>query len=301
MFIPCSNSTRNSEKTSQYNCTLKIDTHGEIDMPWWESGAFWGIAGIVAGFLISTAYFCIGKERISMKCHKTTRHITSEEIVYMSKIGFLSNNQLKNISKTTIKFTNSGNRTIEPSDYAIKEPLGVHISGHLYQNLASADNNNSLPTITPMEDNKYKIEFDFLKPKQSFSIALFHDGIATAFGELRSGKSISKDRMIFSEIHYMHFDYMDFYNLPSINFRERKYKMYNRRFRNLRFLLRSKAKHPLIFVCFSIIVYFVITVKPLLFAVTGLSLGILIGSILFRIKDFFINFCSKYDHKGGGV
>lgn len=261
-------------------------------MPWWESGAFWGIAGIVAGLLISTAYYCIGKERILMKCHKTTRLIPPEEIVYLSNIGFLSNNQLKNLIETTLKFTNSGNRTIEPSDYATKEPLGVHISGRLYQHHASADNNNSLPTITPMEDNKYKIEFDFLKPKQSFSIALFHDGIANVFGELKSGRSIGIIRGIIGAIVTSMLTSI----LGNIT-----YCMDGQRRPSLFSSLISQIIRLLPFAILIITVYFVFTVKPLLFAVFGVIVGILTGEILFGIKNFLMNFYNKFNHKGGGV
>lgn len=253
-------------------------------MPWWESSAFWG----VAGFLISFICLLVGKERILMKHHITTRLVTPEEIVYMSKIGFLSNNQLKNINKTTIKFTNSGNRTIEPSDYATKEPLGVHISGRLYQHHASADNNNSLPTITPVEDNKYKIEFDFLKPKQSFSITLFHDGIANVFGELRSGRSIGIIGGIIRNIGM---------NIPE----NIMYCMNGQRRPSLFSSLISRIISLLLFAIFIITVHFVFTVKPLLFAVFGVIVGILTGEILFGIRDFLMNFYNKFNHKGGGV
>lgn len=230
-------------------------------MPWWESSLFWGVVGIVVGFLISTIYYLIGKERISMKHHITSKLIITKETLVAAGVNLVFDNQTINqLIETTVKFTNSGNRTIEPLHYATKEPLGIYVVGHFFRYNVWADNKNSIPNIKLIGDDKYKIEFDFLKPKQTFSIKLFHDGTVDVFGELRSGSSWGLKLNL---------------NLP----------MY--------FRMERRCVSPLLRViefcalgASGVVIYFVLTFEPLLFAVIGIILGVIIANLLFSIIKF---------------
>lgn len=232
-------------------------------MPFWESSVFWGVAGIVVGFLISTIYYFAGKERYSMKHSITTKQIVTREITNIPEIKVsFDDKPLVELTQSTIKFINSGNQIITPHDYAAKEPLGVHISGHLYKYSASAENSNSMPEIKPLDSKKHKIEFDFLKPKQSFSIVLFHDGSITVFGDLIEGGGYGTDIGVL----YCRLDR----------------RMYRRP------TLVWKIKRTLSFVGTFIAIitagYFLFTIRSLLFATIGIILGMIIANIPIYIK-----------------
>lgn len=219
-------------------------------MPFWESSIFWGIDGIVAGFLISTIFYFVGKERYSMKHRITAKQIVTREITSIPEINVSFNNKpLKELTESTIKFTNSGNQIITPDDYATKEPLGIHISGRLYKYSASAENNNSMPEIEPLGKKTYKIKFDFLKPKQSFSIVMFHDGNITIFGDLRRGKGFGA---------------------------------------NITMAKRSPTLVPKLFVgafaIISVVGYFLFPISPLISATIGIIWGTIVGNLLKYIK-----------------
>lgn len=236
-------------------------------MPWWESSLFWGITGLVGGILISTIFYFVGKERYLMKYRIATKQIISSDITNIAGITiFFNEHPIKELVKTTIKFTNSGNQTIEPSDYAVKEPLCIHILGHLYQHSVSAENNNSIPTITPIDSDKYKIEFDFLKPKQSFTIEIFHNGNIDVLGELRSGNTTS--------------------HRFEMNFR----RYCKAHYQSVLSLVINKVLLPICLLCLPIcvlvlIIYVLCTVKPFLFGTIGVICGITItGLLLFSKK-----------------
>lgn len=83
-------------------------------MPFWESSAFWGIAGIVVGFLGSTIYYFVGKERYSMKHRMTTKQIVTREITSIPEIKVsFDDRAIEELTESTIKFVNSGNQTFQ--------------------------------------------------------------------------------------------------------------------------------------------------------------------------------------------
>lgn len=229
-------------------------------MPWWESNIFWGIAGIVGGALVSAIYQCIGKERYTMKHRKTIKKITPKEATDIPEAkAFFKNQSIKELFMTTIKFTNCGNKTIGPSDYAAQEPLGIQIFGQLCKCNVSAENHNSMPKLRPWNGNKYKIDFDFLKPRQSFSIKLLHSGYVKVFGELRSGKSIAATAKLYSK------------NMMIVE------APLSPVFSIVRLLLSTGAVIAA--------VYFLFTVKPLLFTIIGIICGAAASNLLFFIKE----------------
>ena len=232
-------------------------------MPFWESSAFWGIAGIVVGFLGSTIYYFVGKERYSMKHQITTKQIVTKEITNIPEVKVSFDDRvIEELTESTIKFVNSGNQIITPHDYAAKEPLGVHISGHLYKYSTSAENSNSVPEIKPFGKNKYKIEFDFLKPKQSFSIVMFHDGNITIFGDLIEGRGFGTDIGVL----YCIVDH----------------RMYKRS--ALAWKIKKALKFVGVFTAIITAGYFLFTIRPLLFATGGIIFGAFCGYISVSIK-----------------
>lgn len=161
-------------------------------MPWNDSGTLLGIAGLVVGLIgiiVSVVLY------FRSKCKKTLGYtIDSTQLISKKMTGIpklkvsIDDQPVETLSSTTILFFNAGNQSIVLSDFAIKEPLGISITGRLHSYDVSADNPNSTPTLQPIKDKTFYVKFDFLKQKQSFSITLLHDGTVSVFGELTNGE-----------------------------------------------------------------------------------------------------------------
>lgn len=165
-------------------------------MPFWESNIFWGVAGIVGavvGVIVSAFFFFLGKSKKLLEYQVTSVDLIMDKIANIRGIEVTFNGKpIKSLVSTTIKFTNSGNQTINSDDFAKLEPLNATITGqflnaqHGYK--VSSSNPNSYPTIEIKNDNTAIIKFDFLKPKQSLTITLWHSGNLSVGGELKAGK-----------------------------------------------------------------------------------------------------------------
>ena len=157
-------------------------------MPQFDSSAFWGIAGIVVGIIVATFFFLIGKNKKILEYQITSFSLISKELSNIPSINVTFHEQpVKSLISTAIQFTNVGNQTIVSSDFASMDSLSVHID-HLYGYNVTADNKNLLPLIKSIDDNVIDIKFEFLKPNQSFTVKILHDGDVGVFGELKTGK-----------------------------------------------------------------------------------------------------------------
>ena len=161
-------------------------------MPWDDPTVLWGIAGIIVGLIgiiVSAFSFFCGKSKKLLEHRMESTQLITEKMTSVQNLKLTIDDQpIESLASTTIKFINSGNQSIFSSDFAPKEPLGVTITGHLYGHDVFADNQNSIPLIQPFDNKTYHITFDFLKPKQSFSITLIHNGTLEIIGELMDGK-----------------------------------------------------------------------------------------------------------------
>jgi len=98
------------------------------------------------------------------------------------------------LTLTEIEFINQGNSTINYSDFATLAPLQVISSGHFFnletikEDSISSDNPNLNPKIEIVDSKTLNLIFEYLKPKQSFSISILHDGEVTVEGDLKAGK-----------------------------------------------------------------------------------------------------------------
>lgn len=101
---------------------------------------------------------------------------------------------VSDLALTKIEFTSRGNSTIKGSDFATLAPLQVISTGHFFnletinEKSISSDNPNLNPTVKVVDKKTLNITFEYLKPKQSFSISILHDGEVSIAGDLKSGK-----------------------------------------------------------------------------------------------------------------
>lgn len=115
----------------------------------------------------------------------------------MSKIPGLEN-ALKgeftsDLTSTTIEFISRGTSTIIDSDFATLAPLQIVSTGHFFNletigEQISSNNPNFNPKVSVIDNKKFSITFEYLKPKQAFSVSVLHDGRISVSGDLKSGK-----------------------------------------------------------------------------------------------------------------
>ena len=160
-----------------------------------ELNEFWGIGGFAVGviaLILSIVFYLCGKKRQLLEHQTTSIQLITKRMSNISGLTITFNNApIENLTSTTIKFINSGNQTIHSSDFASMEPLSIVVNGCFYSLKNSckieSDNPNSTPQIEILNMNTAYIQFDFLKPKQSFSITLLHNGKLIIEGELKNG------------------------------------------------------------------------------------------------------------------
>lgn len=167
---------------------------GERFMPFWESSIFWGIAGIIGGFIVAAFFFYMGKAKKYLVYQISTSDLITDEINSTPGIKIsVGDEPAVNVISSTITFSNNGNQTINSSDFASLSPLQIITSEHFF-NAENIDvsyiksRNKALnPKIDVREKNRIIIEFEYLKPKQEFEITVLHDGELSISGDLTSG------------------------------------------------------------------------------------------------------------------
>lgn len=162
-------------------------------MPLWESTPFWGIAGLVGGFLVAALFFLMGKSRKVLEYEINSTCLISKEMAEVPGLKILFEDKpIQNLTSTTVKFINSGNETIDYADFATRAPLCIKNSvplldsSHGYR--IGASNQNSAPFVKKLDETSIQIGFEYLKPKESFTVIFLHDGDLSVLGELKSGR-----------------------------------------------------------------------------------------------------------------
>lgn len=182
-------------------------------MPWNDPNALLGIGGIVVGLvgiIISVFLYFRSKNKKVLEYHTNSFQLISKKINNISDISIKIDNQsVDDLVLTTIKFINAGNQVIASSDFAVLEPLGIIFKNNFFGSQqrfqCSADNPNSLPSIKIIDDKTLYIEFDFLNPKQSFSVTILHKGSFEIIGDLKGGKKLEyHDYLEFKFRRYIH-------------------------------------------------------------------------------------------------
>lgn len=157
-------------------------------MSFLHSPIFWGVVGVVGVFLgiFASAYFSNRKvlehlEHSSKLIPKDISNIPGLTITMHGK-------PIQDLIATEIKFFNGGNQTIESSDFAKAEQLGAAIDGTYYGAEISSSNPNSAPAVKVVDEHTLAVDFDFLKPNDSITLILWHNGKASIRGDIKFGK-----------------------------------------------------------------------------------------------------------------
>lgn len=165
-------------------------------MPFWESPVFWGIVSIIGVCLgiYASAYFS-NRKVLEYSIHPSA--LITEDLSNIPGLTVMMYGQaIQDLTATEVTFSNAGNQTLEPSDFAKTEPLGVSVSGICFGVQLKSDNPNSAPIVNPVDVHIFDVEFDFLRPKESLTLILWHDGDASIRGDLKSGKIRAKSKKL---------------------------------------------------------------------------------------------------------
>ena len=165
----------------------------------WESNILWGVLGILGGLIVSIIFF-----NLSRKTKRIQHEINSTLLVTdkMSEVKGLSiefkGEPIPNMVSTDIVIMNTGNDTIEPLDFASKDPLSLKIDNGIFLIYNSAndfiDNNvNALIDLhlESLSSSTLKINFDYIEKGDVIILHLLHTGKVTVHGTLKKGKHLA--------------------------------------------------------------------------------------------------------------
>lgn len=156
------------------------------------------ISGLI-GFCVSALFFFLGKKRKRLKYSVYSTALITNTIPDIPGLSISLHGQpIENLTMTKVIFENIGNQNIESSDFALSSPLHIVTDGKFFDSaqsltVKSKDGLDSSFDARYQSEQEILISFDFVKPKQDFSIYLLHSGTLSVTGTLKSGKTISDD------------------------------------------------------------------------------------------------------------
>lgn len=168
----------------------------------WNSSALWGIIGVVAGIFISLVFYLIGKKRRILTYNIQVTQLITEEISAIPNLEILYNKvKVDNLTATNVELKNVGNEIIEKENFASLSPLQIHIeNGDFFTFCVHDLTDDNTNVHLEQSDDNISIIFEFLKPKSSFSLLIYHTGVLEILGELKNGKIIDNKSLISQKI-----------------------------------------------------------------------------------------------------
>lgn len=166
-------------------------------MSLWELSSFLGIPGIIVSTIITIIFFFLSKSRKNLEYEIISTPLITKEMVNIPGLEVTINKQaVEDLVTSTIIITNTGNQTVEFDDFAKSCPLNIVASGKIlnFENGCRVLTNNMHMKPYPIlkSENTITLDFEFLKPRMSFTIILLHSGSLTVLGELKSGNIVEK-------------------------------------------------------------------------------------------------------------
>lgn len=158
-----------------------------------DSSAFWGIIGLIGGILTTLIgnYIAKGRKTITY-CSKSIPLIDKRIAQILDRNVTIDGTSIEALSLTTVQFDNSGNQTIEFSDFSNNLPLSIVTTGRFLPFEEGRQIVSKPPTsciqLNVNDNKRIEIELDNIKPKEFFQIELLHDGHLSISGDLKAGK-----------------------------------------------------------------------------------------------------------------
>ena len=159
-----------------------------------------GVAGLLVGIWGGWATWKSRRKQLMVYCISSSRIITDRINSIPGLKIMVGDEFISDLTLTKIDFYNQGNVNIKGnvningSDFATRSPLRITSTGRFFnleainEDTIVSDNPNLNPDIIITDKNTLNLTFEYLKPKESFSISLLHDGEVSVSGDLKSGK-----------------------------------------------------------------------------------------------------------------
>lgn len=164
-------------------------------MPFLESNIFWGIASIVAGISVSLFFYIYGKNRKILRYTISSNELISDKLSSHHGLDITFKGQrVKNMTSSLIMFFNVGNQVITSEDFSKSVPLQISAKNIFFggsDEFHVISGKDQVINIYEINKKDLKIEFEFLRPKDSFVISLLHDGNLTVKGVMKTGKIVN--------------------------------------------------------------------------------------------------------------
>lgn len=152
------------------------------------------LASAFFGFCISFMFFFLGKKKKKLQYNIASVPLITDAMPDIPGITITMNGQpINDLVSTEITFHNTGNQNIESADFAQAAPLTIVTDGKFFDpegSLAviSRGGQASSFSITRQSQQAILLNFDYVKPKQVFSISVLHSGSISVCGTLKAGK-----------------------------------------------------------------------------------------------------------------
>lgn len=153
----------------------------------------WGVVVGLIGIVLTVFFYFKSKSRKLLEYQINSTELITKDVANIPNLKvFVGGEPTSDLTSTTVEFTNMGNAPISYSDIASKAPIQITSSGQFFNasDIKSAhfkSDNEYLNQSVEAEDSKIKISFEYLKPKQFFSITVLHSGQISVSGDLITG------------------------------------------------------------------------------------------------------------------
>lgn len=157
-----------------------------------------GIGGLIVGLIgvvLAVLFHYKNKNHTALEYQIDSINLITKEMTNIPNLQVhVGNEPVSEMVSTTVRFTNTGNRNISSMDFASKSPLQI-VSTKRFLNAndinisyIKTNNINLNPSIEIIDNNTLLLGFEYLRPKQMFSITLLHEGNISVSGDLKIGK-----------------------------------------------------------------------------------------------------------------
>lgn len=156
------------------------------------------IIGIVIASVLAIIGICISLRNTPRKTLRysyllATPLIEAEMFGIQQHTIIVDGQPIKNLIATRVFFSNQGNTVIDSTDFSETMPLRIVAENKIFcpkNGYRVRANDPGAIKLNMIDEKTLGIDCAYIKPRQSFSIYLLHDGSLSVLGELKSGKII---------------------------------------------------------------------------------------------------------------
>lgn len=155
------------------------------------SGAFWGIAGILA----TVFFYKIGEKTKKLNYTVSSQPLITKNISQIEGLNItLYDEPIDSLTSTTIKIQSVGKDNIEMTDFAKAEPLSIKVDGKFILNndkdsiLTYNSNDSNTIDFDVIDNTCIQLTYDFFSYYDEIHLTLLHTGNISVGGKLKKGK-----------------------------------------------------------------------------------------------------------------